>query len=166
MVLRHLECFSDLLEWENLSQNVCCSQKCCYMDFSLLYDPHYWIFSSFFGFYWPKKLKYSSLNNLWRVKYLQAIIIIIIIYNYPPKARWIVVDIYPPLLTDPEGDSCFSIYQIRWIKKTFLQFLLLRLSRHFSLRSQNSEYPRIFRVKGANENARKLLSTDLVNTNY
>ena len=27
------------------------------------------------------------------------------------------VDIYPPLLTDPEGDSCFSIYQIRWIKK-------------------------------------------------
>ena len=25
--------------------------------------------------------------------------------------------IYPPLFTDPEGDSCFSIYQIRWIKK-------------------------------------------------
>ena len=24
--------------------------------------------------------------------------------------------IYPPLFTDPEGDSCFSIYQIRWIK--------------------------------------------------
>ena len=23
----------------------------------------------------------------------------------------------PPLFTDPEGDSCFSIYQIRWIKK-------------------------------------------------
>ena len=22
--------------------------------------------------------------------------------------------IYPPLFTDPEGDSCFSIYQIRW----------------------------------------------------
>ena len=30
---------------------------------------------------------------------------------------------------------------------------------------QNSEYPRIFRVTGANQNARKLLSTDLVNTN-
>ena len=29
--------------------------------------------------------------------------------------------IYPPLFTDPEGDSCFRIYQIRWIKKT-LQF--------------------------------------------
>ena len=25
--------------------------------------------------------------------------------------------IYPPLFTDPEGDSCLSIYQIRWIKK-------------------------------------------------
>ena len=35
---------------------------------------------------------------------------------------------------------------------------------HFSLSSQNSEYPRIFRVTGANQNARKLLSTDLVNT--
>ena len=36
---------------------------------------------------------------------------------------------------------------------------------HFSLRLQNSEYPRIFQVTGANQNARKLLSTDLVNTN-
>ena len=58
---------------------------------------------------------------------------------YPPKGRWIVVDIYrdakrrgiyPPLFTDPEGDSCFSIYQIRWIKKPLLQFLLLKLSRN------------------------------------
>ena len=24
--------------------------------------------------------------------------------------------IYPPLFTDPEGESCFSIYQIRWKK--------------------------------------------------
>ena len=36
---------------------------------------------------------------------------------------------------------------------------------HFSLRSQNSEYPRIFRVTGANQNSRKLLSSDLVKTN-
>ena len=52
-------------------------------------------------------------------------IIFLIVYDYPPKRRWIVVeiyrdakrrDIYPPLFTDPEGDSCFSIYQIRWIK--------------------------------------------------
>ena len=48
-----------------------------------------------------------------------------IIYNYPPKGRWIVVHIYwhakrrgiyPALWTDPEGDSCFSIYQISWKK--------------------------------------------------
>ena len=48
-----------------------------------------------------------------------------IIYNYPPKGRWIVVDIYwdmkrsgiyLALWTDPEGDSHFSIYQISWIK--------------------------------------------------
>ena len=25
--------------------------------------------------------------------------------------------IYPPLFTDPEGDSCFSIHKIRWIEK-------------------------------------------------
>mgnify|MGYP000064302637 CR=1 FL=1 len=45
-----------------------------------------------------------------------------IIYNYSPKGSSIVVDIYrdakrggiyPPLFTDPEGDSCFSVYQIR-----------------------------------------------------
>ena len=77
-----------------------------------------------------------------------------ILYNYPPKGRWswIVVDIYrdakrrsiyPPLFTDPEEDSCFSIYQIRWIKKRFFNFFFLNLretKRHFSLRSQNSEY--------------------------
>ena len=37
--------------------------------------------------------------------------------------------------------------------------------RNFSLRSQNSEYPRIFRVTGANQNVWKLLSTDLLNIN-
>ena len=95
-----------------------------------------------------------------------------IIYNYPPKGRWLVVNIYrdakrrgiyPPLFTDPEGGSCFSIYQIRWIKKTLLQFLLWSFhetKRHFSLRSQNSEYPRIFQAMGANQNARKLLNTN------
>ena len=90
----------------------------------------------------------------------------IIIYNYPPKGRWIVVNIYPPLFTDPEGDSCFSIYQIRWIKKRFFNFFFWTFretKRHFSLRSQNSEYPRIFQITGANQNVRKLLSIDLVN---
>ena len=100
-----------------------------------------------------------------------------ILYNYPPKGRWIVVDIYrdakgrgiyPPLFTDPEGDSCFSIYQIRWIKKCCFNFFFWNFretTRHFSLRSQNSEYPRIFLVTGANQNTQILLSTDLVNTN-
>ena len=35
-------------------------------------------------------------------------------YTYLDASR---LGIYPPLFTDPEGDSCFSIYQIRWIKK-------------------------------------------------
>ena len=75
-----------------------------------------------------------------------------IIYNYLTKGRWIVVDtyweakrpgIYPPFFTDPEGDSCFSIYQIRWIKKwrfinghNFFFWNFRESMRHFSLRSQ------------------------------
>ena len=65
------------------------------------------------------------------------------------------------------GCSCFSTYQIRSIKKCFFNFFSSNFrvtTRHFSLHSQNSEYPRIFQVTGANQNARKLLSTDLVNT--
>ena len=101
-----------------------------------------------------------------------------IIYNYLLKGRRIVLDIiprpeasryiYPPLFTDPEGDSCFSIYQFRWIKKRFFNFFFWNFCEttcHFSLRSHNNEYPRIFQVTGANQNAQKLLSTDLVNTN-
>ena len=53
--------------------------------------------------------------------------VIEILYNYPPKGRWIVVDIYLDtkhqgiylmLWTDPERDffSCFSIFQISWEK--------------------------------------------------
>ena len=52
-----------------------------------------------------------------------------IIYNYSPKGKWseksggIYRDakrrgIYPALWTNPEGDSCFSTYQISWIKIT------------------------------------------------
>ena len=79
--------------------------------------------------------------------------------------------IYPPLFTDPEGDSCFSIYQIRWIRKRSFNFFFsnfLETSCHFSLSSQSSEYPRIFefQITGANQNARKLLATDLVSTKY
>ena len=71
---------------------------------------------------------------------------VLILYNYPPKGRWIVVDvyrdakrrgIYPPLFTDPEGDSCFSIYQISWIKKCCFYLLFWNFrerTRYFSLR--------------------------------
>ena len=38
--------------------------------------------------------------------------------------------IYPPLFTDPEGDSCFSILPNQMDKKTLLQFLLLKLSQN------------------------------------
>ena len=57
----------------------------------------------------------------------------------------------------------------------FVQLLHLPLKLHLSKPSQgkmpfwtpfqNSEYPRIFQVTGANQNEQKLLSTDLVNTN-
>ena len=80
------------------------------------------------------------------------------------------MDIYPRLFTDTEGNSCFSINQIRWIKKNAVLIssseIFRETTRNFSLRSQNSEYPKIFRVTGANQNARKLLSTDLVNIKY
>ena len=49
-----------------------------------------------------------------------------------------------------------------------LKCYLLKLSRNekpFWITSQNNEYPRKFRVKGANQKARKLLFTNLVNTN-
>ena len=47
--------------------------------------------------------------------------VIEILYNYPPKGWWIVVDIYTKMwsaVNRPWGDffSCFSIYQITWIK--------------------------------------------------
>ena len=89
---------------------------------------------------------------------------------------WIVVDIYqdakrlgifPPLFADPEGDSCFSIYQIRWIKKRFFNFFFWNFretTRHFSLGLQKLVYPRIFRVTGANQNMRELLFKNFVNT--
>ena len=41
--------------------------------------------------------------------------------------------IYLGLFTDPEGDSCFSIYQISWIKMKKVTFCKLKtsLSRNF-----------------------------------
>ena len=58
-----------------------------------------------------------------------------ILYNYPPKGRWIVVyvyrdmkcrGIYLALFTNPEGDSYFSIYQNKFI--VFLVFVCMTAS--------------------------------------
>ena len=56
--------------------------------------------------------------------------------NNPPKGRWIVVlyvhakcrPRYLALFTDPEGDSCFSINQISWIKLKKVTFCKLKMS--------------------------------------
>ena len=69
------------------------------------------------------------------------------------------VDIYPPLFNDPEGDSCLSILPNQTDKK-------IASSISSSETFAKSEYPSIFRVTGANQIVRKLLSTDLVNTKY
>ena len=49
------------------------------------------------------------------------------IYKYSRRG------IYLALFTDPEGDSCFSIYQISWIKMKKVTFCKLKtsLSRNF-----------------------------------
>ena len=61
--------------------------------------------------FWPSTVSEKSL----RIRALFSVII----YNYPPKGRWIVVDIYldasrlgiyPPLFTSPSGDSCILLH--------------------------------------------------------
>ena len=61
-----------------------------------------------------------------------------ILYNYPPKRRWIVVPMYWDtkwhrgtylvLFIDPEGGSCFSIYQVSWRKMKKVTFCKLKMS--------------------------------------
>ena len=59
---------------------------------------------------------------------------------------------------EPVRDECEFIYEIfnTWIHIRS-HTPTLKTKRNFSLRSQNSEYPRIFQVMGANQKARKLL---------
>ena len=42
--------------------------------------------------------------------------------------------IYPPLFTEPQGDSCFSIYQIRWIKNAASLMATISSSETFAKR--------------------------------
>ena len=79
--------------------------------------------------------------------------------------------IYPPLFTDPEGDSCFSIYQIRWIKNAGSLMATISSSETFAKRSAIFlSVRKTVNSQGYSElrepikNAQKLLSTDLVNT--
>ena len=60
--------------------------------------------------------------------------------------------------------SRYLLVQLVHLPQTFHLSELLQNKKPFWILSQNSEYPRIFWVTGANQNARKLLSTDLVNT--
>ena len=134
----------------------------CYYYFTLVYFDRWSLFFSVTGTYVLFCLNsFSSyvLFHIGNVNYFDSflfyknnkITIIKIIYNYPPKGRWIVVDIYrdakgrgiyPPLLTDSEGNSCFSLYQIRSINKCCFNFFFWNFgetTRYFSFRSQNSE---------------------------
>ena len=73
---------------------------------------------------------------------------------------------YRPVNTDKPNFDSFLVFVGTEASFT-AKIHLLKLSRNekpFWIPSQNSEYPRIFRVTQANQNARKLLSTDLVNT--
>ena len=75
---------------------------------------------------------------------------------------------FPPTETPTSQILSLSWYLLVQLLHLPLKFHLSKLSRNekpFWIPSQNSEYPRIFRVTGANQNARKLLSTDLVITN-
>jgi len=69
--------------------------------------------------------------------------------------------IYPPLFTDPEGDSCFSIYQIGWIKNAASLMATISSSETFAKRRGAI----FLSVRKTVNSQGKLLSTDLVNTN-
>ena len=73
---------------------------------------------------------------------------------------------FQPVNTDKPHFVSFSVF-VGAAASFTAKIYLLKLSRNekpFWIPSQNSEYLRIFRVTEANQNARKLLSTDLVNT--
>ena len=76
--------------------------------------------------------------------------------------------ILPPLFTDPEGDSCFSIYQIRWIKKNLvLIFFETFAKRHAIFLSvcKTANIQGYSELQEPIKTCEKLLSSDLVNTN-
>ena len=76
------------------------------------------------------------------------------------------ITFYFPLNNDKQKFVTFLEFFCR-LHNVLLKFRLSKMSRNETpswLRLQNSEYPMIFRVTRANQNARKLLFTDSVNT--
>ena len=79
--------------------------------------------------------------------------------------------IYLRLFTVPEGDSCFSIYQIRWIKNAASLMATISSSETFAKRAIFLSIRKTVNGQGYSElrepikTREKLLSTDLVNTN-
>ena len=75
--------------------------------------------------------------------------------------------LYQPVNTDKPNFVSFLVF-VGTAASFTAKIHLSKLSRNEKplwIPSQNSEYPRIFWVTGAIQNARKLLSTDLVSTN-
>ena len=75
--------------------------------------------------------------------------------------------IYPPLFTDCEEDSCFGIYQIRWIKKRFFKFFFAKRRAIFLsvLKTVNIQgYSELREPIKTRKNCYPLIWSDLVNT--
>ena len=76
---------------------------------------------------------------------ISPVYILCIIYNYPPKGRWIVVDIYwdakrqitfVVLWTNPVGDSCILYTKYTLLKQC--HFLSLNLKQYKQLLKQEA----------------------------
>ena len=78
------------------------------------------------------------------------------------------MDIYrdAKLFTDPEGDSCFSIYQIRWIKSAASLMATISSSETFAKRRAIFLSVRKTVNTQGYSDLRELLTTHLVNTKY
>ena len=102
--------------------------------------------------------------------------ILAILYNYPPKGWWIYtetrsVEVY----IQRSSPTLWGIVVLVFTKSDGLKNAVLisssetfakRRAIFLSVRKTVNSQLRIFQVTGANQNARKLLSTDLVNTSY
>jgi len=86
-----------------------------------------------------------SLKKWVQIMMISPVYILCIICNYPPKGRWIVVDIYwdakrqslfLALWTDPVGDNCILFTKCRLLKQC--RFLSLNLKQYKQLLKQEA----------------------------